>query len=254
MTDNNKERDTTLDVLKAKPISAWPFPRILVGVLQERAMSYASFVFYDFWCIAQQGVPIIRMPYIRTDIGRNKLAVELLKTDYTHLLMLDIDHRHPVEIVQRLARWVLLKPDEVKVVGGLNFRRGEPFDPCCGWWGKEGDAAIHRPTEWTDGLMKVDMVGTGSLLISRDVFELIPPPWFFNDYSRVWADEWPGEDVSFSRLCNEYGVDLFVDTTCTSPHMTSAMITEDTFRNHLEKNESETTTYDEFVERVKEQA
>ncbi len=247
MTD--KKPDKRLDILSKKPISAWPYPRILTGVLQERAMSFASYVFYDFWDIAMQGVPIIKMPYIRTDIARNKMAIQLLMSNYTHLLMMDIDHRHPMEIIQRLARWVLLRP-EIQVVGGMNFRRGEPFDPCCGFWTDEDDGSIGRPTEWDKGILKVDMLGTGSILIAREVFELIPPPWFGFDYSLVWKDKWPGEDIWFSKLCDEYGVDKYVDTTCTSPHMTTAMITEETFRAELAKSGKEDTSYDEFRERT----
>ena len=251
MTD--KKPDNSLDILSKKPISAWPYPRILTGVLQERAMSHASYVFYDFWDIAMQGVPIIRMPYIRTELARNKMAIQLLLSEYTHLLMLDIDHRHPKEIIQRLSRWVLQMP-EVQVVGGLNFRRGEPFDPCCGFWTGDDYGSIERPAEWDKGLMQVDLLGTGSILIAREVFELIPPPWFAFDYSLVWKDKWPGEDIYFSKLCDEYGVKKYVDTTCTSPHMTVAMITEDTFKNELKKSKEVSLTDDELVVRTKQQA
>jgi hypothetical protein len=246
MSDNGK-----LDILKQKPIAAWEYPRILVGVLQEKAMPHAEHVFYQYWAIAQQGVPILQMPYNRIDVTRNKMAVELLRSEMTHLLMLDIDHKHPANIIQRLARWVLMKPD-IQVVSGLNFRRSEPFDPCCGFWGE--DEKYYPPAEWEQGLIKVDAVGGASLLIAREVFELIPPPWFTFDYSRVWADDWPGEDVSFSRLCGEHGIDIYVDTTTTSPHMTSALITEDTFKKHLEQSGEGTTSYDEFMERTAKQA
>jgi len=252
MTD--KKPDNRLEVLNQRPVSAWPYPRILTGVLQERAMSHASYLFYDFWDIAMQGVPIIKMPYIRTELARNKMAIQLLLSDYTHLLMLDIDHRHPIEIIQRLARWVLLKP-EVQVVGGLNFRRGAPFDPCVGYWAdEEKDDTLARPVAWERGLMPIDMLGTGSILIAREVFELIPPPWFAFDYSFVWADKWPGEDIWFSKLCDEYGVKKYVDTTCTSPHMTVAMINEDTYMAELEKDKEVSTTDDELVVRTKQQA
>jgi hypothetical protein len=243
--------DEQMEVLKLGPIEAWPYPRIVVGVPQERAMSYSSQVFYDFWSIAAQGVPIIRIPYNRIDVVRNKMAIELLRSEMTHLLMLDIDHKHPKNIVRRLASWVIAHP-EVQVVGGLNFRRGEPFDPCCGFWGNDGK--FYPPAEWEKGLIKVDIVGTGSIMIAREVFELIPPPWFSFDYSEVWADIWPGEDIGFSKLCNKYGVNLYVDTTVTSPHMIDAMVTDETFKNHLKNTGGETTPYEEFVERIAEQA
>jgi hypothetical protein len=169
----------------------------------------------------------------------------------THLLMLDIDHKHPPNIIQRLARWTLQEPF-AKVVGGLNFRRSKPFDPTCGFWGDDGK--YYPPASWQQGLIKVDALGTGSILIAREVFEQIEPPWFRFDYSRVWADEWPGEDLGFSKLCNEHGIDLYVDTTVTSPHMKAAMITEESFKEYLKTSEEGTLSYDEFMERVAPQA
>jgi hypothetical protein len=44
--------DSKLDILKQKPIAAWDYPRIVVGVLQEKAMSFAEHVFYQYWAIA----------------------------------------------------------------------------------------------------------------------------------------------------------------------------------------------------------
>jgi hypothetical protein len=240
-----------LAILKQQPIAGWDYPRIVIAIPMERTLAHADDVFYHFWAIAQQGIPIMRLPYNRTDITRNKMAVELLKSDFTHVLMLDSDHKHPWDIVQKLARWVLVK-DDVQVVGGLNFRRNQPYDPCCGYLGNDGK--YYPPAKWDDGLVKMDIVGTGSILIAREVFELIPPPWFYNDYSRVWADKWPGEDLGFSRLCKKYGVDMYVDTTVTSPHMQDAMVTEDTFRRFIEANNYEIGSYEEFVERIKQEA
>jgi len=243
MTDHNE----ALKVLNMRPIELWDYPRILVGVPLERSISYSTHVFYNFWAIAQQGVPILKIPYQRVDVARNRMAIELLKTEFTHLLMLDLDHKHPTNIIQKLARWVLVKPD-IKVVGGLNFRRNEPYDPCCGFWGNDGK--YYPPAEWEQGLIKVDVLGTGSILINREVFEIIPPPWFTFDYSRVWADQWIGEDVTFSKRCNEHNINLYVDTTCTSPHMNDTFIDEETFKTNLKESDIGTTEYAEFMEQT----
>ena len=83
--------------------------------------------------------------------------------------------------------------------------------------------------------MKVDRLGTGSILIAREVFETIPPPWFVNDYSQGWRDAWPGEDIGFNKLCKEHGIKLWVDVTVTSPHITPAIIdggTWETWKNN----------------------
>lgn len=206
-------------------------------------MSHADKVFYNFWSIAMLGLPIINMPYGRTDVVRNKGAIELLKSDYTHILMLDIDHLHPAYIVHNLARWVVVDP-KIEVVGGLNFRRGAPFDPCCFLHGKNGD--MFPPSDWEKGLMEVDAIGTGSILISRKVFETVPPPWFWNDYSKVWEDKWPGEDMGFSKNCREHGIRMWVDTTTTSPHLIDAVVEEESFRQYQEDNPQPVIDIEEF--------
>ena len=76
--------------------------RPVVGVLMERTMAHADKVFFNLLGIAQQGWPFIRMNYGRTDLVRNKMAEHLLKSNFSHLIMLDIDHVHPMDIVQRL--------------------------------------------------------------------------------------------------------------------------------------------------------
>ncbi len=211
------------NVLEQYPIMNWAFPRILVAFLLERSISYADLVFPSIVQIAAQGPVILNMPYMRTDLARNKAAIEFLKTDFTHLLMLDIDHVHPHDIIQRLARWVVADPKQFQVVGGLNFRRSEPHDPCAY---KKGDDDSMWTIEWDEKttLMEVDRIGTGSILIAREVFEKIPPPWFTNDYSQAWRDAWPGEDIGFSKLCNQHDVKIWVDCTTTSPHITPAIV------------------------------
>lgn len=230
------------NVLEQLPIASWAFPRILVAFLLERTISYADLVFPAVVQIAAQGPVILNMPYQRTDLARNRASMELLKGDFTHLLMLDIDHVHPADIIQRLARWVVKDPKKYQVVGGLNFRRSEPYDPCAYKIGQDGSM-------WTiawekeDEILEVDRLGTGSILIAREVLETIPPPWFVNDYSQAWRDAWPGEDIGFNKKCQESGIKMWVDLTVTSPHITPAIIDGNTWevwkRNHPEMMVSE---------------
>ena len=223
------------NVLEQYPILNWAFPRILVAFLLERTISYADLVFPSIVQIAAQGPVILNMPYMRTDLARNRASMELLKTDFTHLLMLDIDHVHPTDIIQRLARWVLKDPKKYQVVGGLNFRRSEPYDPCAYKVGP--DNSMYTITwEKDDEIMEVDRLGTGSILIAREVFETIPPPWFVNDYSQAWRDAWPGEDIGFNKKCVEHGIKMWVDLTVTSPHITPAIIDGSTWQVWRDKH------------------
>ena len=241
-----ERRERIERTLRTWPIAAWTWPKIAIAIGMERALGHADDVFYDFWEIAAQGTPIIRMPYGRTDLVRNKVALALLESDYTHILYLDVDHKHPPNILQSLARWVLADPERL-VVGGLNFRRGEPYDACAYKLGS-GDGRVYPIVEWERGLIEVDAIGTGSLLVSRKVFERIEPPWFANDYSRVMWDEWPGEDLWFCRLCREAGIKMYCDTTVTSPHMIDATVDETVFRAFLADHSGTIMSIDEFEE------
>jgi len=223
-------------VLEQYPIMSWAFPRILVAFLLERTISYADLVFPACMQIAAQGPVVLNMPYQRTDLARNRASMELLKSDFTHLLMLDIDHVHPHDIIQRLAKWVLKDPKKYQVVGGLNFRRSEPYDPCA--YKISADGSMYTIAwEKDDEIVEVDRLGTGSILIAREVFETIPPPWFWNDYSQSWRDAWPGEDIGFNKLCVQHGIKMWVDVTVTSPHITPAIIDGATWQKWTANNQ-----------------
>lgn len=202
--------------------------RIAIAVPMERTINQSAF--YGFLALAQQGVAFFQLPYMRNDVARNKYAQRLLDSDFTHILMLDSDHIHPFNIVQKLAQWVINDPNKW-VVGGLNFRRGEPYDPCAFVKGENDEYYTLR--EWPQGIVKVDILGTGSILIAREVFERIPAPWFGYDYSRIEKNNWPGTDIWFSKLCNEYGIDLWLDTTTTSPHLIDGLVEESVYRQYL---------------------
>lgn len=210
--------------------------RIIVDVPKERVIHNVPFV--NFWNIAKRGWDLVPRTYGRTDANRNQCGHFMLEnTKYTHVCMLDSDHAHPEDIVERLARWVLKDPDKL-VVGGLNFRRTPPFDPCMFQMGQ--DSKLYPPLEWS-GCVPVAAVGTGCVLISRKVFETMrpqegKPPWFAYGYNWHHLGIYPSEDMFFAQLCRENGIQHWCDTTTTSPHMTEAYITEQHFRNFIHHN------------------
>lgn len=231
---NDQAIEVDLSVLERQPINSWIYPRVLVCIPLERSVSYADMVFFRFMEIAMQGPAMIDVKYGRIDVVRNIAATQLLASEYTHLLMLDIDHQHPIDIIQRLARWVLLYPN-IEVVSGLNFRRREPFDPVAGSYDKDSKQKDRKMlVNWPQGLLPVDEVGGASLLVSRTVFTKLRPPWFFNVYDEVMSNSYPGEDIGFSRKCKEAGIQIYVDTTTSSPHCSEVLVTEETFRAYQE--------------------
>jgi len=223
-----------LSVLSTLPIASWKYPRILLGIPLERTVAHANEVFFQFMQIAAQGVTLLKQDYTGQDKARNHFAVTLLESDFTHLIMLDLDHVHPIDIVQRLASWALRVPG-IPVVGGMNFKRSAPYEPCAFFLDeKQGISTLYQ---WEPGLVKVDALGTGSVMIAREVFEQLEPPWFFNVYDENnWSDVFPGEDMGFAMKCREAGIAQYVDTSITSPHVTDALITESSFRRYMKNN------------------
>lgn len=211
-----------------------PEIRVLIGVPMERTIGQQAF--FGFVQIFTQGWPVAKLEYTRNDIARCKFGEFLVNSNYTHLVMLDSDHVHHEFIVQRLARWFRAYPDEVRVCGGLNFRRGAPYDPCA--FVDPGDGAFRRMAQWSRGAIEVDALGSGSMMIHRSVFEQLPHengnPWFGYDYADVAG--WPGTDMWFSRRCREAGIALWCDTTTVSPHVGDKLIDETTYRAWLQEH------------------
>jgi hypothetical protein len=200
--------------------------RVVVGVPLERTVP--SQVFASFWAIAQRGWPLIDSGYGRTDVNRNTFAQTLLDSDGTHLLMLDLDHLHAPDVVERHARWALDRPD-CQVIGGMHYRRGEPFDPCAFAYGADG--SLYPLADWPrGGLIEVHALGHGSLLVHRSVFEQLAPPWWGYDYGRASEGVYPTEDMYFCYLCREAGIRLWVDTSISSPHLMTTVVTEEVSR------------------------
>ena len=109
-------------------------------------------MFPNFIEIARTGVPFMHLPYGFADRMRNEAAKQLLSSrrKFTHIVMLDADHTHPPDIVHRLAKHVIEDPDRL-IVGGINFKRTEPFAPCAAI---VEDDKVYRPQEWEAGIVR----------------------------------------------------------------------------------------------------
>jgi predicted peroxiredoxin len=223
------------------PIASWTYPKVLVHIPLERALSHADRVLPALWGIARQGVDALFLPYGEVCQTINLAIKIFLETDSTHLLILDDDHEHPQDIIQRLARWVVKDPS-VQVVGGVNFRRGEPFDPCAYWLDEEDDKFFthtYDQWDWDAGLIEVDRMGAGCVLIAREVFEKLKYPWWAWDYTVSGKDSRNRTpDIKFCMDCKDNGVKLYVDTTTTSPHITTFAVGKETFKKYCDEKDA----------------
>ena len=235
MSDNGNGYNPDYSVLKQWPVSLWKWPRIVVYVPWPSALPDASDVNPGFLEIARHGTMFMHLPYGFADRMRNEAAKTLLRSDYTHILMLDSDHVHPHNIVQKLAKHVIEDPERL-IVGGLNFTRTAPFGPCAWVFNEKDNNQIYRIHEWEPGLIEVARMGTGSILIAREAFERTEFPWFVNEPNMV--DEMLGShDNYFCKKAIKAGMKIWCDLSATSPHMGSGIrVTEQTYRTFCEVN------------------
>lgn len=206
--------------------------KVVVAIPMERQVPFDAF--YHFWAIATRGYKVLPHPYGRTDVQRNIIGNAIKKLpakEITHVCMLDLDHQHPSDVVERLARWVLQDKSRL-VVGGLNFRRGAPYDPCI--FMKAPDGEMRPPIYWDEGLMQVDAIGHGAILISREIFDRVPGPWWQYTYMHFDKEVFPSEDIYFSALMEFNNIGVYCDTTTTSPHLISATVDEAVFRRYMD--------------------
>lgn len=207
--------------------------KVAIGVPMERNVHQDAF--HYFIEIARGGYPWLHLPYCRNDIARNKLAAAALQGGFEWVIQLDSDHKHPPDIVERLLRWPEQDPS-IRIVGGLNFRRGEPYDPCAFIIGDDG--RTYSLVDWEQGLIEVSAIGTGSLAIHTSVFEDIDFPWFGYNYASVLDVDstYPGTDIWFCQKVRAAGIKMYVDTTTSSPHHYDNWITEQTYRSFMRAN------------------
>ncbi len=185
-----------------EPQATRPVKLLIAITSGARTMENAAFlrwiVLLQRW--GSQGIATVGASDGPVHIVRELLTRKFLEaSEFTHLLMLDTDHLHPDDIVERLTRWLSHEARPL-VVSGLNYQRKEPYRPCAFMFGP--DLEILPIIRWPEGLVRVDAVGAASLIVAREVFERLEPPWWQFVY---WGAQkrLVGEDIWF---CTPGGV------------------------------------------------
>lgn len=176
------------------------------------------------FCGTSEGPPSLTRDYL----ARTFLADK----QFTHLLMLDSDHLHPVDIVERLTRW-LGHEGAPQVISALNYQRKPPFRPAAFFFDNPETMGLMHLATWPQGLVKVDAVGCSAILIERSVLERMKEPWFEFHYLPVESEAAPrfiGEDIWFCHKLAALGIPVYVDTTTTCPHCGESWVEEAHFR------------------------
>ena len=201
-------------------------PRLYLGptiapaivVPWQPALSNADIVVPALLDIAAQGFTFLNYPAQPAAQTLN-MAANYVRTheEFTHLINLDIDHVHPPDTINKLCELVGFR-QEIKIAGGINYMRQEPHSPC--YWVNEDGCGIR--------------IGFGCTIVSRELFEVIEPPWFMYDYSKMTLDpdyQYPGPDMYFCNKAVEAGYEIFVHPDLTSPHISTKLITRKEYEN-----------------------
>jgi len=139
---------------------------------------------------------------------RNSLVQMLLAdSEFKWLLFLDSDMvPHPAAVVRLLSH-------DVDIVGATYLARNPPHGVCAQLL--DGEPA---PSKGFDGIAPVKWIGTGCLLVRRQVFECIPFPWF--EHPAPGA----GEDMVFCQNAQTFDYTVYADCGFHVGHMTTVQV------------------------------
>jgi len=159
----------------------------------------------------------------RIMVARNEIVKSFLDGDSQYLLMVDPDMQPDLEAGHRFF-WTSLNFLETAKNGivGAPACSGPPHYNVNVFWVR-WDGLIHHVTQnqasRMRGIERVAAVGTGVMLIPREIFSKLEPPWFEDEYLDQFSTRLKmSQDVAFSMKCNRAGVPVFVNWSCWAGH------------------------------------
>jgi len=186
--------------------------------------------------------------YIRENNGpvdelRNNIVRRAKAAGCTHLIMMDTDQiYHPKMLTTLLER-------NLPVVGCMIHRRYPPFDPLMFRGKMNNYVAV---TDFTLGdLVEVDATGSGCLLCSMEVFDILPDPWFrFSPNPDPEIEGTVGEDFMFCYKLREAGIPIYVDTSVPAGHISMFEVNHMTWKFYRRVLEVRKEFTEEYMKNV----
>lgn len=176
------------------------------------------------------------------DANRNEMVKSFLDNpDNEWLYMNDNDVVPPTTILS------MIEHDKPVVSGTVCIRKTAVPEPVIfkerGGRYRRVSVSEYEDDVRDDGLLEVDGVGTGALLIRRDVLEQVEPPWFKFKYNEFGGLEL-GEDFAFSQKLKDNDVPMYVDTEQICRHFKTVELSEFARAVHEARNEGDENTPD----------
>lgn len=205
--------------------------KLAIGIPLSFPMVPASF-FDSFTVMEKPNYQFLRSNNGPIDEMRNEIVEKALRSDCTHLIVMDTDMVYHPETITKLMTY------DYDVVGALCYRRYPPFDPIM----MKGRINHYQTIEdWTDGdLVEVDATGTGCLMFKIDVFRKVPKPWFrFRPNPNKKLGGTIGEDIGFCSKLKKLGFNIYVDTSIPCDHLTTLAVNKNTWKLYKAMKEIE---------------
>lgn len=191
-------------------------PNKNVFIAVSHTFDYITTTFFDVMLSmeTQYSYSLTRSNMLPLDRNRTELVSRALEDkSVTHILFIDTD------IVPTDRKFLdIMMSYDLPIVGLLCTKKVPPYEPILvkkdapeeekfnGFW-------INYPK----GLVEVDAIGTGCLLVKREVFEKMNKPYFlFRSFYE--KNLYQSEDVYFMQSARNLGYKAYVDTNTTCVH------------------------------------
>lgn len=167
--------------------------------------------------------PIIAVAGMPYDHARNSACMKALEMGAEWLAFLDSDVIPPPDAFLRLMS------HNQPLISGVYFRRSPPHGiPVMlkRYGGPDGPAAWVQNLP-PSGLMEVDLVGCGCMMIHRSVLENLPAIepghhwfcWRVDRHGVLPPEDCLSEDFAFNRHCQKHGYKIYVDCSVRCKHV-----------------------------------
>jgi glycosyltransferase involved in cell wall biosynthesis len=154
------------------------------------------------------------------DRNRNEICKSAIELDCDYLLFLDSDMTFPDDMVARL-----LDADR-DIISGIYFKKAPPYNPVPSIFDPDCPSGQDLKPVQVDspGLVKVDVVGAGCLLIRKKVLEKMKRPWFSYALDKRTGEMSISEDIGFCRKAVACGFEVWTDTRIVCGHISQKII------------------------------
>jgi len=173
----------------------------------------------QLYAIGKYHLSILTTTACYSDEARDMLTTEAMMHNPDYILWIDADQVYPKDTPEILKNHI---DDGKLIVGGLTPHGGSgqplvydmvgPLGPC---WPKE--VSLHQ------GLIKIDAMGLGGIMMSPEVFKIMKSPWFRMIWNKKEGFR-PGMDFQFYGNCKKAGIDIWCDTDLIFGHVAVGLI------------------------------